>query len=209
MEICSFYITYFKMLLTILGYIPSVFPHTSARFAHWYLLFSYHDTELLDLQTLIVAILPTCIYIINLFATRHVGDDEEFLEDRPGPFRAINNCIQFWFFVYKAFDIMAALNLVSSASGFCRGALLMVDLIVEGTMVLVAKAIFFLSVSLFVGAALHGFPYVKRFFIGGLIFLRLFVLDLRDFWDEMFERDGIHADDPNEEDEDFDTDEDF
>lgn len=200
---------YFEMLLNLLGYFPFVFPHTSARFAHWYLL-THHNTELLDLHTLIVSILPTCIYIINLFASRHVNfidDDEELLGNHAGPLRTINDCIQFWFFVYKAFDIMAALDLVFSASGFCRRVLLMVDLIVEGTVVLVAKAIFFLAVSLFVGAAFQGFPFVKKFCIGVLLFLRLLVLDLRDFLDEIFERDGIHAEEPDEEGEDEDDDE--
>ena len=185
-----------KMLQTSIQFFSSIFPHTSTRLAHWNLLLSHRNAELLDPLTIITAILPTCIYNIE-FAARHAyvdnDDDEEPIETRPGAFGTIGDCIKYWFFVYKALDTVAGLELVLKASGFRNKILLVADLFMEGTMVLVAKGFFFLAVGIFVGAALEGFPFVKYLVKGFLIFLRLIVLDLRE---AMVERNGIPAGNP-------------
>ena len=153
------------MLRTILQYFSVIFPQTFARLAHWYNFLVYGDTDLFDL---IISILPTCIYfIVDVYLGRNVridDDAEELPENRPGSFRTINHCMKFWFFVYKAFDLLVALDLVLRASGFFRKLLLAMDLVMECTMVLVAKTLFMISISVFVGAAFEGFPYIEDFF---------------------------------------------
>lgn len=199
------------MLQTILQYFSLVFPHTFARLAHWYLLLFYDNTELLDLHTVILAILPYCIYSINNFAAaRHFrddddDDDERHQEPRPGPFRVINERIECWFWVYKAFDLVAGLDDVLRASGFCGKVLLAIDLFVEGTLVLLAKMLFFTSVGIFVGAALEGFPWLHHFFISVWIVLRILILDLQDLLEDLLEefrrRDELPRDESPLEDE--------
>lgn len=156
------------MLQIILQYFSLVLPHTFARFAHWHLLLFHNNTGLLDPHTIILAILPSYIRMIeNFAAARHLndaGDDEEPPGDRPGPFRVINDCLIYWFLVYKAFDLVAALNVVFRASGFCSKVLLAIDLLVESTLVLLAKIVILVSVSIFVGIAHEGFPFLIALF---------------------------------------------
>lgn len=113
-----------NMLQTFLHYLSFVFPHTSSRLAHWYHLLFHNNTELFGLQNVVI-ILPTCIYVISDFASRRLHDDDDdddevLLENRNAPFRVINNCITFWFLMYKAFDLVAALDMVLKTSGFCN-----------------------------------------------------------------------------------------
>ncbi len=180
------------MLRTILQYFSFVFPQTFARLAHWYNFLVYGDTELFHL---IISILPTCIYCIDVYVDRnaHIDDDaEELPENRPGPFRVINQCMKFWFLVYKAFDLLTALDLVFRASGFFRKLLLAMDLVMEFIMVLVVKTIFIVSISVFVGAAFEGFPYIKDFFTGVWMSLQDLALALRELREE-FERIEVPA----------------
>ena len=154
------------MLQATLQYFSLAFPHTFVRLAYWHFLLSHDNTGLLDPHSMILAILPCCIYHINEIAANRTfadDDDEAPLEFRPGPFRVINGCITYWFLMYKARDLVAALDVVLRASGFGSKILLAIDLFVESTLVLLAKTTFFISVGLFVGAALEGFPYVWRF----------------------------------------------
>ena len=183
------------MMSTILQILSTAFPYTCARLAHWHLLLSYDDTGLLDPQNMTLAILPSCIYYIHgIAAARNVhndDDDDEPWEDRPGPFRAISHCLRYWFFVYKAFDLVAALDVVLRAPGFWGKALLAMDLLVECTLVLVAKVIFIVSVGLFVGAALGGFPFLEAFFTSLWMFVQL---EIEEFREELFERNDLPAD---------------
>lgn len=121
---------------------------------------------------MISSIVPTCIYFIDSSAAaRHFRDDDNDDNDegpperRHGPFLVINDCLKYWFILYKVFDLVAALDLVVRASGLCGKALLAIDLFVKIILILVAKVFFPLSVRLFVGAALEGFPYLNDFFI--------------------------------------------
>ena len=199
------------MLQTILRYFSLVFPHTCARLAYWHLLLFYNNTGLLDLHNVILAILPCCIIFINNFAAdRHFrddnddddddDDDERHQEPRPGPFRVINECIPYWFWVYKTLDLVAGLNDVLRASGFCGKVLLAIDLCMEGTLVLLAKWLFFTSVGLFVGGTLEGFSYVKRFFLSVWVLLQLYILELQGLLEELLEerreRNEVPAEEP-------------
>ena len=183
------------MLQIILQYFSSVLPHTSARLAHWHLLF--YD---INHETLIFSLLPLCIYFIEGFAAaRHFRDDDNGEgppEDRPGPFRVINDGIKYWFLVYKVLDLAAALDLVMKTSGFYGKAWLAIDLFVESTLLLLAKTLFFVSVGLFVGAALEGFPYLEGFFFSLWTFVQLFILDIQDLLEEPFGRNDVAADAP-------------
>ena len=119
--------------------------------------------------------------------------------------------MRYGFLVYKALDLLAALKTVLKASGFWRKAMLAIDLFVKGTLVLLAKRVFFASVGVFVGVALEGLPYAKRvlilswmlsisswmLFVSLCMFLRMFVrvviLELQDRQEEPFESNKIPA----------------
>lgn len=196
------------MFQTILRYLSLVFPHTFTRLAHWHLLLFYDNTGLLDLPTVILAILPSCIHCVYGFAAaHHFHDDDDDDDDGVGPqelrrgaFRVINDCLRYWFLVYKAFDLVAALEAVLRAPGFYGKVLLAIDLFVEGILVLLAKLGFFASVGIFVGAAFGGSPWLKRFFISVWMFLQFIILDLQDHLEEFLEklrgRNEVPADEP-------------
>ena len=193
-----------EMLQTILQYFSLVFPHTFARLAHWHLVF-HDNTVLLDPQNVILAILPFCIYQIEGFAIedhhpRDDRDDEQPLGHPPGPFRVLSNNIRFWFFVYKAREVLAALDIVLRTPGLWSKVLVAIDLAVEGTLVLLAKMVFSVSVGLFVGVAFDGLPFLTGFFVSVWMFLRtclqLVYLDLVDQWEELHGRIDVPADGP-------------
>ena len=187
------------MLQTILQYFSFFFPHTFARLAHWHLLLFYDKAGLLDHYDIITAILPACIYHTVNFARDRVhlddDDDEEPLENQPGPFRAVNECITYGSFVYKVFDLVVAVELLLRTSGFCGKTLLVIDLLVENTLVFLAKFIFFVSVGVFVGAALEGFPYVEDLTIAVWTSIKLGIFTLEEPLEEGFEGNERPADD--------------
>ena len=151
------------MLQTILQYFSVNFPHTSARLAYWRSLLLYDDTGLLDPRNAVIAILPACIYFLNIF----LGGDDVPFEDEPGTLGILSDCIIYGLCVHVIFDTIVALDLVLRAPGFWSKILLAVDLLAESQLVLLASLIVFLSVGLFVSAALEGFPLWR-------IYLRLF-----------------------------------
>ena len=181
------------MVQAILQTLSLVFPHTFARLArYWHLLFD-DNSALLDPQNVILATLPFCIYLTqHIAAIRHYhddGTDGPLPEGRLGPFRVINDCISYWFLVYKAFDLVAALGVVLRAPGFCGKALLAIDLLVEGILVFLAKIMFFVAVGLLVFAALEGFPFMMA------VVMSLWEI-IQDLWEELLERDEFPADEP-------------
>lgn len=193
-----------EMLQTILQCFSLVFPHTFARLAHWHLVF-HDNTVLLDPQNVILAILPYCLYQIDGFAIEDHHphddrDDEQPPEHPPGPFRVLHNNIKFWFFVYKARELVAALDIVLRTPGICGKALVAIDLAMEGTLVLLAKIVFFVSISLFVGVTFEGLPFLAGFFVSVSVFLQtclqLVYLDLVDLREEFHGRIEVPADGP-------------
>ena len=187
------------MLQTILQYFSFFFPHTFARLAHWHLLLFYDKAGLLDHHDIVIAILPTCIYHTVSFARDHVhlddDDDEGPLENQLGPFRVVNECIAYGSFVYKVFDLAAAVELLLRTSGFCGKTLLAIDLLVENALVFLAKFIFFVSVGVVVGAALEGFPYVEDLTIAVWMSIKLGIFTLEEPLREGFEGNEGPADD--------------
>ena len=176
------------MLKPILQYFSVVFPNTFTRLAHWHLLFLDDNNVPLDLQSLIMAILPTCVFIIyGLAAARRIREDDNGEDDNDedlpeyslGPFSVLIDCIEYWVVVYKAFDVVAALDVVLRASGFFGKVLLAIDLLIEGTLVLLAKLTFFVLVGVFVGAAFEGFPFVKDFCITVWMYVQIVILNKR------------------------------
>lgn len=64
---------------------------------------------------------------------------------------------------------------------------------VESNLVLVARIIFFVSVAVFVGAALQGFPFLINFLNSVCILVQLFIIDFREgFRNEDPEDEPIH-----------------
>ena len=179
------------MLQTILQHFSLFFPHTFARLAHWHLLYFYDNAGLFNPHDVIIAILPICIYHTLNFAQDNFylddDDGEDPLEIRPGPFRVITEYIQYWSFVYTLFELVAAVELVLRTSGFCGKTLLAIDLLVENTLVFLAKFIFFLSVGVFVGAVLEGFPYVEALIIAVWTSMKLGIFTLEEPLEEDFE----------------------
>ena len=147
------------MLQTILQHFSLFLPHTFARLAHWHVLLFYDDTGLLDLQNLIFVTLPISIHFILRFAAAYRLREDDL--------RLVKDCMRYGYLLYKVLDLLAALKIVLVASGFWRKAMLVIDLIVEGTLTLLAKRILFASISVVVSVTLEGLPYAKRFFIFG------------------------------------------
>lgn len=101
--------------------------------------------------------------------------------------------MRYWFWVYKAFDLVTALYAVLRTSGFCSKVLVAIDMFVEFTLVLLAKAVFFVSVRLFVGAALQGFSYLDGLFVSVGIFVQVLIIGLKELREEFFERNEVPA----------------
>lgn len=168
------------MLQTILQNFSLFFPRTFARLAHWNLVF-HDNTMLLDPQNVILAILPICLFYIEGFAidNRHRHDDRDDEQPPghlPGYFRLLHENIRYWYFVYTALELAAALDIVLGTSGFCAKALLAIDLAVEGTLVSLARIVFILSIGLFVSVAFDGFDgflFLGGFFISAWMSLQL------------------------------------
>ena len=169
-----------ELLQDILQRISLAFPRTFARLAHWHLIF-HDNTMLLDPQTVILAILPLCLFYIECVATinrhRHEDrDDEQPPQRLPGYFRVLHGNIRYWHFVYTALELVAAVDIVLRTSGLCAKALLVIDLAVESSLVSLARIIFLLSVGLFVSVAFDGFDgflFLGGFFISVWMSLQL------------------------------------
>lgn len=101
--------------------------------------------------------------------------------------------IKYWSFVYHIFDMVAALEIVLRTSGVCGKVLAVIDLFMERALINLGQLIFYHSVSVFVGAALGGFPYVKDIFLTGLVIVQL---ALDDFRIELDGGDEVPADGP-------------
>ena len=176
------------MLQTILRYFSLSFPHTSARLAYWRFILLYDDTGLLDPRNAVIALLPTCIYFLEIF-----------LEDRPRTSGILNNCIVYGLFMHVIFDVVVALDLVLRASGSWSKILLAVDLLVESSLVLLASLIVFLSVGLFVTAALEGFPFARDLFLSIVCWMLVVFFEILGFEEPIevdLEEDEAIAGDP-------------
>ena len=175
------------MLRTLLHYFSLAFPYTFARLTQLYLLLIY---GFIDLQSLVVAIIPTCIHHIQGLANYRFNRDGEEEQDPPnrrGPFTDINRELKFWFFVYKAFDVLSALKLVLSTSGFWRKVFVAIDLFIAGTLDLMAKTVFLFGVGFFVNTALYGFPFVKSSIIESWMALKPVILVFYYLWQVLWE----------------------
>ena len=195
------------MLQTILQYVSLFLPHTSARLTYWHVLLCYDNTRLLDLQTVILVTLPISIHFILRFAAAYRLREDDL--------QVVKDCMRYGYFVYKALDLLAALKTVLEASSFWRKTMLAMDLIVEGTLVLLAKRIVLASVGVLVRVALEGLPYAKKLMIlswmlcvsiGMLLvslcrFLRVLlevvVLELQHRLEELFEDNMIPTEEQN------------
>lgn len=193
-----------KMSQIIFKDLSLVFPHTCARLAHWHLVI-YSDTVLLHPQNVFLAILPYYLYQIEAFAIQdHLPqndrDDERPPQYPPGPFRVLLHNIKFWFFVYEARELVAALEIVLRTPGICGKVIVALDLAMESTLVLLPKILFFVSIGLFVGAAIQGLPFLTGFFTSAWMFLQeclqLVYLDLVDPREELRGRIEVPADGP-------------
>ena len=191
------------MLQAILQCFSLFLPHTFARLAHWHCLLLYDNTGLLDLQTVILFTLPISIHFILRFAAAYRLREDDL--------RVVKDYMRYGYLVYKALDLLAALKIVLEASGFSRKATLVIDLIVEGILVLLAKRIVFASVGVVAGVALEGLPYAKRLLILGWMlsvsswmlfaslcrFSRMFVravfFDFQDYLEELFKDNKVPA----------------
>ena len=117
--------------------------------------------------------------------------------------------MRYRYLVYKALDLLAALKILLKASGFRRKAMLAIDLVVEGTLVLLAKRTVFASVGVFVRMALEGLPHAKRLMIFSWMLsiwmllislcsfvkvsVRVVILELQDRLEELLEDHKIPA----------------
>ena len=174
-----------EMLQTILQYLSLIFPHTSARLAYWRFLLLYDDTGLLDPRNAVIAILPACIYFLDIF----LGGDEVPFEDGPGTLGILNDCIKYGLCVHVIFNTIVALDLVLRASGSWSKILLAVDLLVESHLVLLASLIVFFSVGLFVSTALEGFPFVEDLFKAIWMWIKFDILNFEEPVEVDFEDD--------------------
>ena len=181
-----------EMLQTILRYFSLNFPHTSARLAYWRFLLFYDDTGLLDPRNAVIAILPACIYFLDVF----LGGDEVLFENGPGTLGILTDCIIYGLCVHLIFDTIVALDLVLRASGSWNKVLLAVDLLAESNLVLLASLIVFLSVGLFVSAALEGFPFVEDLFNAIWMWIKFDILNFEEPIAVDFEGDEAFGDDP-------------
>lgn len=180
------------MLQTILRYLSFSFPHTSARLAYWRFLLFHDNTGLLDPRNAIIAILPTCIYFLDIF----LGGDDLPFEDGPVTLGMLSDCILYGLCVHVIFDTIVALDLVLRASGFWSKILLAVDLLVESHLVLLASLIVFISVGFFVSAAIEGFPFVVDLFNAFWMWIKFDILNFEENIEVNFEDDGAFEDDP-------------
>ena len=180
------------MLQTILRYLSLNFPHTSARLEYWRFLLFYDDTGLLDPRNAVIAILPTCIYFLDIF----LGGDEEPFEDGPGTLGTLSDCMIYGLCVHVILEAIVALDLVLRASGSWSKTLLAVDLLVESQLVLLASLIVFLSVGLFVSVALEGFPFVVDLFNALWMWIKVDILNFEEPIEVDFEDDGAFENDP-------------
>ncbi len=193
---------------TILYYFSLIFPHTSRRLAHLRLLLFYDDSGF-DSQYMIFAMLPLCIYYVHGFAAAlqaRDNDGNDVRDLRIGAFRVIGDCLAHWTFVYRLFDLVAALDVVLRESGFCGKVLVAIDLFMECTLIHVAKMILSWSVSLFVGTAIGGFPYLKGFFFSIWEVIQLHLQEFREQfhgWNEVFADDQFGEEQVLERDEVF------
>ena len=183
---------FIEMLQTILRYFSLNFPHTSARLAYWRFLLFYDDTGLLDPRNTVIAILPACIYFLAIF----LGGDEVIFEDGPGNWSILTDCIIYGSCVHVIFDTIAALDLVLRTSGSWNKILLSVDLLVESNLVLLTSLIVFLSVGLFVSAAIEGFPFVEDLFNAIWMWIKFDILHFEEPIAVDFEDDEAFWDDP-------------
>ena len=179
------------MLQTILRYLLLNFPHTSARLAHWRFLLFHDDTGLLDPRNAVIAILPACIYFLDIF----LGGDELPFDDGPGTLGVLSDCILYGLCVHFISDTIVALDLVLRASGSWSKILLAVDLLVEGHLRLVASLIVFLSVGLFVSAALEGLPFVVDLFDAFWMWIKFDILNFEENIEVNFDDDRAFEDD--------------
>ena len=106
---------------------------------------------------MILVTLPISIHFILRLTAAH--------RLREGDLRVVRDFMRYGYLVYKALDLLAALNIVLKASGFWCKAMLAIGLFEEGTLVLLARRIVFVSVGVFVRVALEGLPYAKRLMI--------------------------------------------
>ena len=97
--------------------------------------------------------------------------------------------------MYKAFDIVAALDVVLRASGFFGKVLLAIDLLTEGILVLLAKLTFFVLVCVFVGAAFEGFPFVRDFCMAVWMYVQIVILTIQKIIEGVNRRTEAPADD--------------
>ena len=82
--------------------------------------------------------------------------------------------------MYKLFELIAALDVVLRASGFCGKALVTLDLFMEHNLFYLVELLFYQFIGLLIGVALEGFPYVKRFFVTIWVTVQLALQDIRD-----------------------------
>ena len=172
------------MLQTILRCLALNFPHTSARLAYWRFLLFYDDTGLLDPRNAVIAILPACIYFLDMLL--HEGDELPF-EDGPGTLGFLNYWIIYGLCMHVIFDTTVALDLVLRTSGCWGKILLAIDLLVESHLVLLASLIVFLSIGLFVSAALDGFPFVEDLFNAIWMWIKYDILNFEEHIEVGFE----------------------
>ena len=92
--------------------------------------------------------------------------------------------------MYKLFELVAALDVVLRASGFCGKALVTLDLFMEHNLFYLVQSLFYQFIALLIGVALEGFPYVKRFFVTIWVTVQLALQDIRDDFRDGF-RDGF------------------
>ena len=173
------------MLQAILRQYSLNFPHTSARLAYWRSLLFYDDTGLLDPRNAVIAILPACIYFLDIF----LGGDDVPFEDGTGTLGILSDCIIYGLCVHVIFDTIVALDLLLRAPGFWTKILLAVDLLVESQLVLLASLIVFLFVGLFVSAALEGFPFVVDVFKALWMWIKFDILNFEERIEVDFEDD--------------------
>ena len=180
------------MLQTILRYLSLNFPERSARPADWRFLLLHDDNGLFDTRNAVIAILPTCIYFLDIL----LGGDDLPFDDGPGTLGVLSDCILYGLCVHVICNTIVALDLVLRASGSWSKILLAVDLLVESHLVLVASLIVFLSVGLFVSAALEGFPFVVDLFHAFWMWIKFDILNFEEHIQVDFDDDGIFEDDP-------------
>lgn len=182
-----------EMLQTILRFLSLNFPHTSDRLAYWRFLLFYDDTGLLHPRNAVVAILPACIYFLDMLL--HGGDDVP-VENGLGALSSLDDCIIYGLCIHAIFDTIVALDLVLRTSGSWSKILLAIDLLVESHLVLLASFVVFLSIGLFVSAALDGFPFVTALLNVIWAWIKFDILNFEQHIEVDIEDDEAFEDDP-------------